>query len=52
MTKKTALTLLATTAALAASIAHAEPATYAIDPTHTFVTFEAKHFGTSTIGSP
>jgi polyisoprenoid-binding protein YceI len=48
MTKKTALTLLAATAALAASIAHAEPATYAIDPTHTFVTFEAQHFGTST----
>ncbi|MGH6646304.1 YceI family protein [Aquabacterium sp.] len=45
---KTSLTLLAATAALAASIAHAEPATYAIDPTHTFVTFEAQHFGTST----
>ena len=29
-------------------VAHAAPATYAIDPTHTFVTFEAKHFGTST----
>jgi polyisoprenoid-binding protein YceI len=28
--------------------AHAEPATYAIDPTHTFVTFEMSHFGTST----
>lgn len=28
--------------------AHAEPATYAIDPTHTFVTFEVSHFGTST----
>jgi polyisoprenoid-binding protein YceI len=26
----------------------AAPATYAIDPTHTFVTFEVKHFGTST----
>lgn len=36
---------------LAASLstaAQAAPATYAIDPTHTFVTFEAKHFGTST----
>jgi polyisoprenoid-binding protein YceI len=29
--------------------AHAEPATYAIDPTHTFVTWEALHFGTSTL---
>ncbi len=27
---------------------HAAPATYALDATHTFVTFEAKHFGTST----
>lgn len=46
--KKLSLTLLAATAALAAAAVHAEPATYAIDPTHTFVTFEAKHFGTST----
>jgi polyisoprenoid-binding protein YceI len=29
--------------------AHAEVATYAIDPSHTFVTFEASHFGTSTL---
>lgn len=35
-------------ASLVATAAHAAPATYAIDPTHTFVTFEAKHFGTST----
>ena len=35
-------------ATLTATAAHAAPATYAIDPTHTFVTFEAKHFGTST----
>lgn len=28
--------------------AHAEMATYSIDPTHTFATFEVKHFGTST----
>jgi polyisoprenoid-binding protein YceI len=28
--------------------AQAAPATYAIDPTHTFVTFEISHFGTST----
>jgi len=30
------------------STAHAEVATYSIDPTHTFVTFEVTHFGTST----
>ncbi|HEX5371831.1 MAG TPA: YceI family protein [Aquabacterium sp.] len=35
-------------AACLSSAAQAAPATYAIDPTHTFVTFEAKHFGTST----
>lgn len=35
-------------AALAAPLAHAEPVSYAIDPSHTFVTFEALHFGTST----
>lgn len=28
--------------------AQAQPATYAIDPTHTFVTFESPHFNTST----
>lgn len=42
-----------TAAALAAATslvgtAHAEVATYSIDPTHTFVTFEVTHFGTST----
>jgi polyisoprenoid-binding protein YceI len=31
-----------------AGLAQAQSATYAIDPTHTFVTFEAKHFGTTT----
>ena len=35
--------------ALAAGPVHAEPATYAIDPSHTFVTFEASHLGTSTL---
>jgi len=35
-------------AAMFATAAHAAPATYAIDPTHTFVTFEIGHFGTST----
>jgi polyisoprenoid-binding protein YceI len=39
---------LATTAALLGSAAHAAPAAYAFDPTHTFVTFEIGHFGTST----
>lgn len=35
-------------AATISSVASAESATYAVDPTHTFVTWEAKHFGTST----
>ncbi|WP_170162292.1 YceI family protein [Caldimonas tepidiphila] len=39
--------LIAALSAVAAS-AHAAPATYALDPTHTFVTFEIDHFGTST----
>lgn len=34
--------------ALVAAAAPAHAATYAIDPTHTFVTFEVLHFGTST----
>jgi polyisoprenoid-binding protein YceI len=34
--------------ALAAQGALAQSATYAIEPTHTFVTFEISHFGTST----
>ena len=34
--------------ATAAGAAQAAPASYAIDPTHTFVTFEIGHFGTST----
>ena len=32
----------------AAGPAHAQTSTYAIDPSHTFVTWEAMHFGTST----
>jgi polyisoprenoid-binding protein YceI len=40
-----ALAALATT--LSSGPAIAQPATYAIDPTHTFVTFEVSHFGTS-----
>lgn len=39
---------LAAAATLAAGAVHAESATYAIDPTHTFVTFEISHFGAST----
>jgi polyisoprenoid-binding protein YceI len=39
---------LAAAALLSAGLAHAEPATYAIDPTHTFATFEIGHFGAST----
>lgn len=41
--------LIASLLAASAGVAHAEPATYGIDPTHTFVNFEAKHFGTSTL---
>ena len=41
--------LFASLIAASAVSAHAEIATYAIDPTHTFVTFEATHFGTSTL---
>ena len=32
----------------AASLAQAESVTYAVEPMHTYVTFEARHFGTST----
>ena len=42
-------TLLAALLVTGFGAAHAEIATYAIDPTHTFVTFEANHFGTSTL---
>ena len=41
-------TLIAAALMGAASLAQAQPATYAIDPTHTFVTYEIGHFGTST----
>lgn len=39
---------LAVAATFLASVSHAETATYAFDPNHTFVTFEIGHFGTST----
>ncbi len=42
-------TLLATALLAAAGFAQAQSAAYTIDPTHTFVNFEAKHFGTSTL---
>jgi len=40
--------LLLTALLAAAGAAQAQSATYAIDPTHTQVVFEAKHFGVST----
>ena len=42
-------TLVAAAALAFAGIAGAESATYNVDPAHTFMTFEAKHFGTSTL---
>ena len=45
--KKTILAVAAA-ATLFASVAQAENATYAFDPSHTYVTFEISHFGTST----
>ncbi|EER60633.1 YceI family protein [Acidovorax delafieldii 2AN] len=44
---RTSLFALAAAATLAAGMAHAAPAEYAIDPTHTFATFEISHFGAS-----
>ena len=40
--------LAAIAATLATSAVQAAPAAYAIDPTHTFATFEISHFGAST----
>ena len=45
---RSTLFALAAAATLAAGAVHAESATYAMDPTHTFVTFEISHFGAST----
>lgn len=45
---RTSLYAILAASALAAGAAQAQSATYAIDPTHTFVTFEISHFGTST----
>jgi polyisoprenoid-binding protein YceI len=44
----TVAALSAVAAATLATAVQAAPATYAVDPKHTFVTFEVKHFGTST----
>ena len=41
------LSLAAVAAALSTGMAQAEPASYAIDPTHTFATFQINHFGAS-----
>jgi len=46
---KKSLVLAAVLLAAGAGVAQAETATYGIDPTHTFVSFEANHFGTSTL---
>lgn len=48
MSQKTLIAIAATVLTAATGAAHAQSATYAVDPTHTFVTFEARHFGTST----
>lgn len=47
--KNTLLAALAVSAAAVLAAPVASAATYAIDPTHTFVTWEALHFGTSTL---
>ena len=43
------ITAVSLATATFAVCAHANSATYAADPTHTFVNFEVKHFGTSTL---
>ena len=42
---RSTLIALAALAALSSGVAQAEPATYAIEPTHTFANFEISHFG-------
>lgn len=46
--RKSLLGLAIATTFLSAVAAHADTATYNLDPTHTFVSFEIGHFGTST----
>ena len=48
MNRSVIAAVLATATLGAVAVAQAAPAPYVIEPTHTFVTFEAKHFGTST----
>ena len=45
--KKT-IVALASACTLFATVSHAQSASYALDPAHTYVTFEISHFGTST----
>lgn len=47
MKKPLTLALLSLAASLTTSLASAAPATYTIDPTHTFPSFEADHMGLS-----
>ena len=47
MKMRTLAAAVAMTAGFVAA-AHAEPATYAVDPSHTSVTSQSRHFGTST----
>jgi polyisoprenoid-binding protein YceI len=42
-------TLVVVAALVAAAATQAQPVAYTIDPTHTFVNFEARHFNTSTL---
>lgn len=49
MIRKSLLAAAALSLAGIAGLAQANSATYSIDPTHTFVYFEASHFGTSTV---
>ena len=44
---RTSLLALAALATFATGVAQAQTATYAVDPTHTFATFEISHFGAS-----
>ncbi|MHA7600234.1 YceI family protein [Alicycliphilus sp. T452] len=44
---RSTLLALAAAAALSAGAVHAQSAAYAVDPTHTFATFEISHFGAS-----
>ena len=46
--RKSLFSLLAVAAAATLTAGAAQAANYAIDPTHTFVTFEIGHFGTTT----